>query len=55
MGDAVEDTYLVHLPQISMNLFDGYISSYWSIIAYPKHIYMINKEKNLTGVIGDIE
>ena len=38
-----------------MNLIDGYISSYWSVIKSPKQLDMIKQGYKLSAVLGDIE
>ena len=41
--DAIGDRYLKRLPQKRLNIIDGYISSYCSIINSPKRIFMIKQ------------
>ena len=43
------------LPQLSLNLFDGYISSYCSIINSTKRLRMIKQSDELMSVLCDIE
>ena len=47
--------YLNNMPQMSMNLTDISVSSYFSILNYPKRRHMINQETDLVAVLGDIE
>ena len=55
MEDDVGRRYLNNMPQISMNLTDISVSSYLSILKYPKRLHMINQENDLVAVLGDIE
>ena len=43
------------MPQRRLNLIDGSISSYYSILNYPEQIYLIKQANKLASVIGYIE
>ena len=51
----IGDRSLENLSQKRLNLFDGYISSYCSIINSPKRLCMIKQANELASVICDIE
>ena len=55
MEDAVGCRDLNNMPQLRMSLIDISVSSYFSILNYPKRRHMINQETDLVAVIGDIE
>ena len=55
MEDSVGDRYLKRLYQRRLNLIDGYISSYYSIINSTKRLRVIKKENDLASVLCDIE
>ena len=54
MEDAVGCRDLNNMPQLRMNLIDISVSSYLSILKYPKRLHMINQENDLVAVLGDI-
>ena len=54
MEDNVGDRTLKNLPQRRLDLIDGYISSYFSILNYPKRLDLINQTNQLAYVLGDI-
>ena len=55
MEDTIGDRSLKRLPHKSMNLIDGSISSYCSIIKYTKRIFMIKQENELASVLCGID
>ena len=54
MGGAVGDRDLKNLPRRIMNLIDGSISSYCSIINSPKLLYITKQANKLEAGLGDI-
>ena len=54
MGGAVGDRDLKNLPHRIMNLIDGSISSYCSIINSPKLLYITKQANKLEAGLGDI-
>ena len=55
MGEYIGNKALKRLPQKSLNLIDGSISSHCSILNYLEWLRMIKQEKNLASVLCDIE
>ena len=55
MGYDIGDRDLKRPPQRRLNIIDGYISSYCSILNSPKHLHMIKQANKLASVICDIE
>ena len=53
--DAVGDSALKRLSQRRMNSIVGSISSYSSILNYPKRLDLNKQENKLTPVLGDIQ
>ena len=53
--DAIGDGDLNRLPWIRLNITDGSISSYCSIINDPEQLHMIKQSKEFSYVICDIE
>ena len=54
MENAIGGRSLKRLPQRRMNIIDGSISSYSSILNSPKRLHMIKKANELAYVICDI-
>ena len=55
MEDDIGDRDLERLPQRRLNIFDGSISNYFSILNSPEHLHTIKKENYFVSVICDIE
>ena len=55
MEDAIFDRALKRLHQQSLNIIDGYISSYCSILNSPRRLHMIKQAKELASVLCDIQ
>ena len=55
MEDAIGDRNLNRLPQQRLNLIDGCISSYCSILNSPERLDLIKKANKLVSVLSDIE
>ena len=54
MEYAMSDRDLKRLPHKILNIIDGFISSYFSIIHSPERRHMIKQAKKLASVICDI-
>ena len=55
MEDYVGDRDMNSLPQRRLNLIDGSISNYCSILNSPEWLDLIKQAKKLASVPGDIE
>ena len=55
MDDAVGDRDLNRLPQRRLELIDGSISSYCSIIRYPEQVNLIKQANSMVFVLDDTE
>ena len=55
MEYAIGGRFLKRLPQLSLNIIDGSISSYFSILNSPKRLHMIKQANKLASVLCDIE
>ena len=55
MEYSIGGRVLKRLPQLSLNIIDGSISSYFSILNSPKRLHMIKQANKLASVLCDIE
>ena len=55
MEDSIVDRALKRLPQQRLNLIDGSISSYSSILNSTKRLHMIKQANDLASVLCDLE
>ena len=55
MEDAIDDRYLKRMHQRRLNIIDGSISSYCSILNSPERLHMIKQANEFASVLCDIE
>ena len=55
LDDAVGERALKRLPHRRLNFIDGFISSYCSIINFPKRLEQIRHANKLASVLCDLE